>query len=543
MNRTSAHALVRALWATMLAFGLSAVGCGGDSAVIPSGDAGDGGSNGSGMDSTVDTFRADTGVADTRPQDTGHPDSAVQDTGQTDTSTQDTGTPDAPADSAPADAPVDSSPIDAPADVPVDVPADAPIVCDAVVGNAYFVDPVNGADAPSSTGSDMAGGVMVGACAFKTIRYALSVVGMSTPTGTTVTVLGDVSHAINGETFPLDVPTNTIVQGAAAVAGGVTITVSPTVIPDGGTLVADGFHLNQPSSGLSSFTLQGTGMPGRGVVAGTGATASTTLDNITVMGFGADSGILVEGSGTLAVNAGTVSAMNAFGLRVMGTASAIVTGSNTAQTAFSQNSVGILVGEGGSIQLKGTPGTGGAGTVVANANTGAGGQDGVVFLPSTNTTRTLPPQSTLDGLVVWNSGASGIHIFGGAYVQVRNSYVLNNTQNGVLVTNNPDNCGGMTGCDDNYFVGVDLGTLPASPGLNTLQDTVTGAPNKAAGVCFLAGASTAGIVLYAQGNIYGMIDCSMTPAMLTRDFICAQGSNVDVGVGQNNTVYTTQCTN
>src|ERR1700722_4101061 len=88
--------------------------------------------------------------------------------------------------------------------------------CDVVAGNAYFVDPVNGSDATTSTGSNKAGGATAGICAFKTIGHAISVIGKTAPAGTTITVLSDDSNAINGETFPLDVPTNTIVQGTSA---------------------------------------------------------------------------------------------------------------------------------------------------------------------------------------------------------------------------------------------------------------------------------------------------------------------------------------
>jgi hypothetical protein len=421
--------------------------------------------------------------------------------------------------------------------------------CDAVTGGAYFVDPVNGSDGAETMGSNSAGGTTAGICAFKTIGHAIKVIGTTAATGTTITVLSNDSNAINGEVFPLVVPANTTVLGATA---SVTITVSgsTTTKTDGGTVVVtphDGFHLVSPASGLTTLILDGSiaAASARGVVVDTGSTNTTTLANLTIDGF-PDAGIHVQNTGVLTVNPGTVSTANLFGIRVTGSASATVTGSSTAQTAFNANQVGILVDTSGSISITGTPGTGGDGTVVANSNTGgATAQDGVIFNPTPSNAGTLPPASLINGLVVWNSGNNGIHIFGGSNVGVKNSYILNNGVSGIRVDNNSGACTGAL-CTNNNYTDVNLGMSGTGNwGLNTLQDPTN--PNKVVGICFAPTVPLSfvtAVSLNAAGNIFGADNCSMTAAALTQQNDCTTKTNDDLGLPSttNISITTTMCT-
>jgi hypothetical protein len=414
--------------------------------------------------------------------------------------------------------------------------------CDAVASNAYFVDPINGSDATTSSGSNKAGGTTAGICAFKTIGHAIAVIGKTPPAGTTITVLSDDSNAINGEVFPLAVPTNTIVQGASS---SVKISVS-------GTGPSDGFDLTAAASGLTTLTLDGTSAAtgARGVVVDTGSTSTTTLASITISGFSTADGIVVQNGGTLTVSPGTVSTSNLTGFHVTGTASASVTGSSSLQTSFNANKVGILVdGTGASISIEGTPGTGGNGTVVVNSNTGStDNPDAVIFNPTPSGTGGFPAQSLIDGLVIWGSTNNGMHILGGAHVKVRNSYILNNGLDGIRVDTNVACSGVATACTSNNYSDIDLGNATGDDwGLNTVQDESSGSPNKAVGICFAPSAPTilSTLSLLADGNIFATINCSTTAGTLTEGTSCTTLTADDVGLPSTSgiSIATDMCTN
>src|SRR5262249_36603600 len=141
-----------------------------------------------------------------------------------------------------------------------------------------------------------------GACAFKTITKAISVVGTSAVANTKIIVLGTstVSLAANGETFPLVVPTNVTISSQ-----GGTVTVKPTA-------AGAGFTMNSASSGLTDLTIDGqVNTATQGVSIGNGGTV--TLNNVIVQNFLND-GIRVSGSGQVTINAGTKSTGNGAGL-------------------------------------------------------------------------------------------------------------------------------------------------------------------------------------------------------------------------------------
>ena len=61
--------------------------------------------------------------------------------------------------------------------------------CNAVSGNKWYVDPVNGND-NTATGSDMSGGTMAPGCAFKTIKKLLNVMPSTPFAGTQIIIVG-----------------------------------------------------------------------------------------------------------------------------------------------------------------------------------------------------------------------------------------------------------------------------------------------------------------------------------------------------------------
>lgn len=151
--------------------------------------------------------------------------------------------------------------------------------CDPVAGGTYYVDPVNGSDSPTSSGSNSAGGQTSAACAFKTIAHAVAAVG-SPPSATTIVVRGGPANAQTGETFPLALPGNVTIRGSTA-----TVAVQ---VPAGNT----GFVHQGGQSGIASLTIDGLGVGWRGVSIGGGV---ATLEGVSVQNF-ADNGIVVEGT-------------------------------------------------------------------------------------------------------------------------------------------------------------------------------------------------------------------------------------------------------
>lgn len=400
--------------------------------------------------------------------------------------------------------------------------------CDAV-GSPwhYYVDPVNGSDGVGTTGSGTAAGQANSVCAFKTITAAIGYVlkqsGGTPNAGTEIIVKGPstVSNATNGETFPIVVPANVLVKGD----GVSTVTVDVTA-------GVEGFTLDTKSSGVASLIVDGqSNTATHGIHAGTGS--ASTVSGVTVQNF-LDEGILVDGSGVLAITGGTQSIKNGTaalpnsGLHVTGSASATITGgTNGGPTAFSNNTQGILVDQTASIAVTGAAGSGGVGTVVANGNA----SDGVYISQSIST---FPPTNTITGLVVWKSGANGIRIDGGSVLTLRSSYVLNNKGSGVLAEDNTAGTGSYAN-----FSNIDLGKNSSTQwGLNTLQDSAN--PNASTGVC-LATFATVGTNLNAAGNIFGTVNCSTTAGTLT--FSQCNGAS-DVGsIGSaKNTITTSQCT-
>ncbi len=437
-----------------------------------------------------------------------------------------------------ADAPLDA-PIDAPLDAPMDAPVDAPIdagadaACDAVGAPFHFhVDPVNGSDAPSSTGSGTASGSASSACALRTITHALTLLPASAPAGTQIIV--DVTADVQtGESFPIAVPANVLVLGAA----GATVRVRPTA----GT---SGFNLATSGSALRNLQLDGQNAQAlHGIVATTGASSEVTLVDVSgfqLAGIRAQGGVLGLGGGTSSHENGT-SSQAAPGLRVLGDAVVAITGGTVAApTSFSLNTgPGIDVREAGSIKLSGTVSVGplGAGTVVALKN----GDQGLRIEQALTTLPPFPPQSVVDGLVASTNASMGVEIFGGSAVRLRNGVFVKNGVDGVRVSGNPN---GNPGQDFDDVSRIDLGTAGITPsyGKNVLQDP--SATNQGVGLCLdlINAPASVGQVLKAAGNVFGpAADCSTMNVTLTRG-ACAGNPKGAVGIqGALDTINVSMC--
>ena len=72
------------------------------------------------------------------------------------------------------------------------------------------------------------------------------------------------------------------------------------------------------------------------------------------------------------------------------------------------------------------------------------------------------PRSTVNGLVAWGNTKQGLQLFGGEKVKVRNSVLLNNKLNGLLVTSSDSSAA------SNNLSRIDLG-VAGDPGRNQLQ--------------------------------------------------------------------------
>ncbi len=392
-------------------------------------------------------------------------------------------------------------------------------LCPQATGNTYYVDPVNGSDT-TGTGSNASAG-----CAFKTVTRALAFIGTTPNSGTLVNILptGSVSST-TGEVFPIHVPTNTTVSGSGAV-----VTVE---VPAAST----GFVLSQTSSGLTSLAIDGQTNTANYGIQVTGGTA--TLSNISVANMLHD-GIHVTNAASVSIGAGVSSTQNgtattgADGLHVSNTSTVTIDVTSGTATHFDSNSAhGIYVNGTASIALTATPGANGTGTVTTNANTAAG-----VWIQQTPGA-TLPV-NTISGLVAWANQGNGIRIVAGSAAQLRNSIVLANADNGVIVSTNTASA---PPSDDTSK--IDLGTTTGpSYGKNTLQANLGSNPNGSAGIC-LQLTHNAGSTLNAAGNTFsGPVDCSTSTATLKRSNTCGGRVNIAISATGNttNSIVVSQC--
>ncbi len=386
--------------------------------------------------------------------------------------------------------------------------------CTAVSNNTYVVDPSLASDT-GSTGN-------TGSCAFRSITHALQFLGSTPPAGTIIKVL-DTATVGPAETFPIIVPANVTIEGAAGAV--------PTVkVPAKGI----GFRLHADNSGLAYLTLDGqtqTAFTGIEIVGGS-TTAGTAVSNVTVQNFlhagitaGASPQATVSGKATLSgvtVTGSGTAANGAPGMLVFAGGSVTISGGATV-SSFSHNTThGIEVIDQGNVAIDGTacPTTPSTCQVNADDNTTAG-------LWISQTPGTGLPVNTVTGLHISGiTAGNGLHVTGGSQLLLRGSYINGNAAgSGVIVTA----FGGTGG--SSALSGIDLGNKAdgANPdGNNLLQGSAGGATNSRAGVC-IAIPNGAQQTLHADGNIWGAATCYSggTQGTLTKSANCTNA--VDVG--------------
>ncbi len=489
---------------------------------------------GGGDDGTVQDGSAEAGQ-DGTPNDTGVNDTGVNDTGVNDTGVNDTGVND----TGTSDGSSDGGIMDAPSDGPIIV--DGGIVCDSVISPwHYVVDPVNGSDAVNSTGSGTSGNNKTAACAFKTITNAIvKILAANNPpnAGTQIIVFGPstVSLAANGETFPINVPKNTLVTSSG---GTVKVAVAAANV--------DMFKLAQTGSGLDSLTLDGTSnAAGHAVTAATGTDTTDKLTNLIVSSFGNDC-VGLSGTGALTVGdnvkvsaCGTNNARRS-GFHATDGSYLAIKPPNTAVVIATNTLHGIQIQGTAHLDVTSTLGNSPPGTalVQVDANAASG-----VFIQQIPNPNNPPPLNTIDGAAIGgstgiaNSLGEGIAVFGGSQLKLRSSWVLKNLSNGVIVSTYPQV---VNGASDT--VGIDLGFSSNDWGKNRVQDQ--NSSNGAAGICLnLTVALNA--TLAARGNYFATnIDCTSMNTALSKG-ICASGAKQHVGISgsQMNSIVTFMCTN
>ena len=402
--------------------------------------------------------------------------------------------------------------------------------CNAVSGNKFLVDPVNGNDM-TGTGSGFSGSTAAPGCAFKTIARAITVIGATPPAGTKIVLVGTlgVTTTITSatETLPIILPANVTLTTQG---GPIKITLLTTAAGN-----PAGLRFRNNNSGVTSDALAPLTLDGNGNVGGVGiqvdptvATNTASVSNVTITNPGGD-GIRVN-TGVLNIGAGVVvTGSLTDGLRVQGTiAGGAVTvpgvaninvPAGQAQTLFSGNaSHGIEVTTGGSVNITGVPGApipSGNGTVVATAN----GQAGLRINQTAGTTGLAT--SSINGLVSWFNTNYGARLFTGSQVKIRNSIFLANVQYGVLVSTA---AAGTAAGED--VTTLDLGKA-GDFGKNYLQEPLgTLGPNAGGGICLNLSAYTGvGMLtetLPAEGNFMvsssgtTSVDCSSSTATISK---------------------------
>jgi hypothetical protein len=139
-----------------------------------------------------------------------------------------------------------------------------------------------------------------------------------------------------------------------------------------------------------------------------------------------------------------------------------------------------------------------------------------------------------------------MHVFGGSNVTLRDSVILSNAANGVMVSTDV-----VATTRNNSLANIDLGNVLTTSGKNTLQaSTLLSGENVGSGVC-MAIDPGAGQTLLAEGNTFaGPRDCSQPDAGIVTLTANACGPGKDIGFLQTiadggstgNNINVTNCT-
>ncbi len=399
--------------------------------------------------------------------------------------------------------------------------------CASATGNTYFVDPLNGDDG-TATGSGIAAGVATPTCSFKTVTHALSVASAAGATGTKIVIVGESGQTVAldvNETLPIVVPANVAISTKSGPIR-VNMPVGSDASFGGFKLVGDQAVI-APDAAAPIIIDGASNTSGIGINVAPGAGKTTAISYVTVQNSGGNgiavlSGTLNIGQGVTVTNAGSASKHHE-GLYVQGGMVNIVVGAGQATTSFTGNSEhGIYVTGTAALNVSGVPvlPPNGQGTVIVSGNA----FDGLEIFEAAG----MAPLSTVNGLVAWGNTKQGIQLFGGEQVKLRNSVLLNNKQNGLLVTSSA--AGDLST--------IDLG-VAADPGRNQLQAIAGSNPNQA-GLCISTAANEGALALSAEGNVFAgatlPIDCSSSPSSIVRSGSCANGVNIGIIPASNTTV-------
>ena len=384
-------------------------------------------------------------------------------------------------------------------------------VCPAATGDQYYVDPVNGSDT-AGTGSGTSA-----ACAFKTIKAAVALLGTTAPLNTQI-IVKNTGVVSAGETFPIVPPANSRIMGES---GQVVIQLAAGQFA---------FNLTRTNTGVSGFSIDGLIAGVRSALRGIQAQADPTfVENVTVKNM-TDDGIRAQSGANLTVGPNVLSTLNGStttvksGLRATGSGRITVTvPAGAAPTVFSFNTQsGINVDATASCSINGVPGLDGTGTVVSTANDFHGmqisqtpGGSGLV--------------NNVTGFVSWgngiptSSGGSGLRVLAGSKLVLRNSVLLGNLHHGVVVSPN-------TSANPSTDIStIDLGSIAGGNGGNIVQTDAN--PNQDSGICLTLPSPVAPAVsqtLQARGNIFaGPVDCAVG-GTLTKTSSCTNATNLGV---------------
>ena len=417
--------------------------------------------------------------------------------------------------------------------------------CDAVAGNQYFVDPVNGSDR-AGTGSGKSGGAALARCAFRTVTQALSAIPQNAAAGTTITIVGatgSVTDLYVG-TPTGGVPTDTL---PIAIRANIKVTTAggPIRLRLGAGQV--GFRLQGNAAALAPdprFVLE---IDGQNHLSGSGVTAAggnVTLEHVLIHetgdhGVRVTDGVAAIGGGVIVRSAGTDVEPRS-GLEVTAGVARITVPAGTAQTLLEANTgPGVTVGPLAEFDATGAATTSpvnGTGTIVVRSNEGRGHFGaGVAIEQAGSSTRV----HDLRGIVVWaHTQGPGLLIRGGARVKLRNSVLLANKTNGVLVSPGTDPAA------SNDLSRIDLG-VAGDFGRNYLQVAATGnnSPNGGAAVCVERVMSNQTLTVRARGNFFALKDCTVANAGPIRSGTdCSVSGDVAIAPGNLVNVDVTNCT-
>jgi hypothetical protein len=403
--------------------------------------------------------------------------------------------------------------------------------CNAVSGNKFFVDPVNGNDS-TATGSDMSGSTVAAGCAFKTVARAIQAIPPSPSAGTQIIIVGSSSGTTDLVASDLQTAANAIILPANTTLTNASGPVTITLKTQANKANFSGIQLQNNGSGISgnpNFPLIFNGnskASGVGIIVNPAAASTNTfnISNVTIENSGGI-GIRIN-AGTLNIGAGVVVSGGAADGLLVAAGVANISNSAGTQTLFTGNTNGIEASGTGSVNIVGTPTSipSNNGTVLSSFNVNTG-----LRIDQTPGTVGLAV-SSVSGLVAWGNGAPnvspGVQLFGGSQVKIRNSVLLSNGTYGIQISTN-----GATTAAGSDVSGMDLGTS-SDAGHNYIQAPFGGAGvNGSGGLCVafnnyapvVGQPATLAETVKAYGNDLAssaapstQVDCSTTAAAVTQ---------------------------